>query len=304
MILNILEVSSEEEAQRTIARSIQQRGWFPEHNADYYIHSTQPESASVIFATSSGELLLTHRYCDEWWLFVEPIASQERRALLIREFCSYALAYPEIKKVVLEITSQTRKALQKTLAPELRSCAIAETLIWPVVDLTTYRLDYGGPQYKSLRNARNRFFREHQVEVRDAHGVSKDELRGIVHQWKRGRRASHKGITESYYGVIDDDFRGTSIARALIVDARAEALNAGWAVPGQPDRLYLALSLHSYAYWGLGEVSTMSTLEELKQAGYRSVDLGGSDRNLLSFKRQFGASPSYKTHRYSIVRAL
>lgn len=284
-----------------VARCIISYGWAAEHNADDFFHSAEPTSESAFFFTPEGFGVLVQLYRDDWWLFAEPMAPCSMRAPLIKELCRQAFANSGIKKVVVELSSSTRLALLRILSPEFRAAAIAETLVWPVLNLKTYDTSYGGHAYKSLRNVRNRFYRQHSVAIRDAREAPKDDLHDIVRKWKTGRHASHRDIVASYHGAIDNCFNGTYSAHIVIVDGTAEALNAGWPIP-HSHRYYLATSIHTYAHWGLGEFSFMKELEWLKDENFQAVDLGGSDKKLFAFKKQFGEVTTYRTHRFSIYR--
>lgn len=284
-----------------IERCIANFGWAPEHNPDYFFHSFEADLTNAFFVTSEGWGVLAQISNDVWYLFAEPMAPGQVRAGIVREFCRLALMGGDTKKVVVELTAQTRRDLLKILGPEFRSRAIAETFLWPILSLVIHDPEYAGSAYKPLRNARNRFFRDHAVEVKSAQEISADALHDIVQRWERGRRASHESISEAYHALIDDQFRGTRGARVLVIDGRAEALSAGWKIPNS-HTFYLAVSLHTYAHWGLGEAALMEDLKWLQEQGFYAVDLGGSDKKLFAFKKQFGAVTTYKTHQFSIVR--
>lgn len=284
-----------------ITECVEKYGWGPEHNADYFFQSAQKESENAFFITPEGWGALAQLYRGEWWLFTEPLAPASLRPRIIRELCTIALAQPGVKKVVCETTSATRRELLKILSPTFRSASIAETFVWPILNLEVYDPSYPGHAYKSLRNIQNRFSRDHTIEIKDTHEVSKDHMHALVERWKKARSATHRGAVESYHGAIDHCFRGMYGSHLLIVDGVGEAINAGWRIP-QSNAYYLATSLHSYAHWGLGEFSIMKTLEWLKEERFLSVDLGGSDKNLLAFKRQFGQITTHKTHQFSIYK--
>lgn len=284
-----------------IVQAIRSFGWAAEHNADYFFHLREQESKNALFLSHEGYAILAQLNDDEWSLFFEPIAPREARAVLIKDFCVWALANTSIKKVVIEVTSDTRHDLLSILPPGLRPCAIAETLVWPILDLRNYNPALLGPFYKSLRNVRNRFTRDHSLEVKDARHIPREVLKGIIDRWKKNRKATHRVFQAPYYGIIDDDFHGVDDAFVLIVDKVPEGLSAGWLIP-RTSWYYLAVSVHSYAHWGLGEVLIMEALNRLKQQQITAVDIGGSDKNLLRFKSQFGNVTTYKTHRFSIVR--
>ncbi|MDO8558232.1 MAG: GNAT family N-acetyltransferase [bacterium] len=306
------------EARPLIQRCIDVFGWSPEHNTDYFFHSAEPDLQNIFFNTPEGWGLLAQVSDTQWYLFAEPLAPKEERAELLVAFSQAAFESAKTKKVTVELTSQTRRDFLKKLHPvrsspakrdatsngvhpDLRSCAIAETFLWPVLDLEKHDPEYPGSRYKSLRNTQSRFLREHRVKVKSAVDIGRDELHDLVWRWEKGRRASHQSVSGAYHALIDDSFAGTIGARSLVVDGRPEALMAGWLVPNSKT-YYMAISLHSYAHWGLGEVSLMEDLRWMQEQGFTAVDLGGSDKKLFAFKRQFGDVVTHKTHQFSIVK--
>jgi hypothetical protein len=292
----------ESEMRERVSKCIEQFGWAPEHQVNCFFHSKDEDFESAFFMTPDGRGLLVHIYDTEWVLFSEPLAPEDERGRLVKALCREAFTHAGIGKVVVELVPQTRRALLEVLPPEFRSRSIAETMWWPVLDLAAYDPSFTGPEYKSLRNAKNRFFREHSVETKDAREVSKTDIHDIVKRWQKGRKASHNVMPAEYHALIDDDFRGADSTRVVFVDGKPEAFYAGWQIP-RTRTYYLAISLHSYAHWGLGEVAMIDALDHLKTGGWEAVDLGGSDKKLFAFKEQFGKVSMYKTHYFSIVKS-
>lgn len=290
------------EARPLIERCIRAYGWAAEHNTANFYHSQDPASRGTFFVSAEGWGVLAHLDEGAWYLFGEPVAPHNVRGALLYAVCAQALGDPAVQKVVLEVRSETRRALLNELMPTtLRSRRIAETFCWPVLDLAGHDLSYAGPRFKDLRNARSRLLRDHQVRVAPARRIPSEALHDLVRRWERNRRATHQSVSEAYHALIDDRFSGTIQPRVLLLDGKPESLGAGWRIP-HSNTYYLAVSLHSYAHKSVGEAAMMMDIDWAKREGYDAMDLGGSDKKLLAFKKQFGKVSLYKTHQFSIVR--
>ena len=89
------------------------------------------------------------------------------------------------------------------------------------------------------------------------------------------------------------------MTRTLIIDGEPCSITAGWRVPNSKT-YYSAFGLHNYKYDRLGEATNIDDLNALKQQGYTVVDFGGSDGNLLEFKKKFKPHQFYDTITFSI----
>jgi hypothetical protein len=282
----------------SIESCIATHGFAAEHSYDCFKYYTDPDQQRVFFSSSEGYGLMTYVKDKKgaWEVFGEPIAPRESRAEVLASFLGIVFSSPKTQEASFEISAETRTALLKVLPKGLRSRAIKETLLWPVLDMHTYDPLLPGSHSKPLRNTQNRFLREHSYSLVDAGTVEKKVLHNIVDAWKKDRPATHRAYDSEYHKMIDSNFAGTNGGKVLLVDGIPEGMSAGWAIPNSPS-YYLALALHSYAYWGLGEI-----LKYIKEQGFASVDLGGSDEPLLAFKKNFGELEVYKTHRFAIAR--
>jgi len=214
---------------------------------------------------------------------------------------AHALADVPVKKAVLELHERTRRDLVAALPPVLRARRITYTLLWPVFDLQVFDPGLPGGRYKDLRNARNAFWRDHAVEVVDARAVSKAELHKIPLAWKKTRRARDRAYTNMYDAYITNDFRGTTHARAMVVDGHVAGINAGWLIPNS-NTYYAAIGLHDYSFRDLGDMLNLEDLAFLKQAGYAYADFAGGEEALTRYKLKFGDAKIYKSFVFSVVR--
>ncbi|MDO8558234.1 MAG: hypothetical protein Q7S09_03555 [bacterium] len=314
-----------EKSRPLIEESIGRFGYAPEHNTDHYIYSGADYKETILVRFEDGSALLTHRDPKTWDVFSEPVASPERRAAILIEFLQYVLgdasqkkvelhaqshgAEPRtvppgaglVRRVNLELHERTRRELLGALPKNLRARSINYTLLWPVFDLTKFDTFLAGGRYKDLRNAKVKFYREHRVEVRDAREVSKEALRAIPKVWKSMRRASDRVYTAMYDAYIENDFRGTTYARAFIVDGHVAGINAGWAIPNSTT-YYAAIGLHDYSSKDLGDALNLEDLAFLKAAGFTHADFAGGEKALTTYKLKFGEARIYKSFIFSVAR--
>lgn len=300
-MIDLIRHDNEEMMRTRIAQCIKRYGWAPEHNVEHFFHSTAGKPRNIFFTTAKGWGILGKVWDDEWRLFAEPLSPPDVRAKLVMAFCDQAFSSLAMKKVVVELTAPTRRNFLKDLSIHLRCRAVAEKLVWPVLDFEAVDLSYPGSSYKFLRNIRHRFSREHHAESVTTSEISKDRLHEIVTRWEQDRPARHRSYTSEYHELIDDDFKGTTGGRVLVVDGEAEALSTGWPVPHSAT-YYHAVALHTFAHWGLGEIAMMEDLQWMQRHGYALADMGGSDKNLFAFKKKFGSTCTYVTYAFSIVK--
>lgn len=290
-----------EKARQLAEESIKKFGYAPEHNVDHYIFNGADWAETVFVRFGDGSALLTHRESDEWDVFSEPVAPPERRAKILVEFVTEAFKNPAIKKIGFELYYRTRRDFLAVLPQQFHARRINYTLSWPVFDLALFDPALPGGRHKDLRNARNKFYRDHHVEVRDARSVEKEALHAIVEAWKKNRKARDRVYPKMYYSYINSDFRGTTSARALIVDGHVAGINAGWSVPNSAT-YYAAIGLHDYSFRDLGDVLNLEDLAFLKAAGYTHADFAGGEKALTKYKLKFGDAEIYKSFVFSVVR--
>ena len=101
--------------------------------------------------------------------------------------------------------------------------------------------------------------------------------------------------------MIDNNFLGCKIARVLIVDETLVGFNAGWETPNDPSQWSASIGIHDYSVKDLGIVLMHEDLAWIKDAGYVTTDLEGSEEKPLKFKTQFFERWSeYKTFTFYV----
>lgn len=291
-----------EKARPLVEESIRKFGHVAEHNFEYYRNWSAGYGERVFAQFLDDEGLLTFRDKGTWEIFAEPLAHAERKVPILFEFFVHAFAEPKIKKIKIELREDTRKNLLRALPPNMRARHITYTLTAPVFDLTSFNPTLPGGHYKDLRNARSAFYRDHAVEMVDAQTADKRTLHGIVDAWKKNRPPRDRAYPGLFHAYIDDNFSGTTSARAFNVDGRIVGVNAGWAIVNSPGAYYGAIGLHDYSLRDLGDIMYLEDLAFLKEKGYRYADFGGSWKKAISYKLKFGQANIYKSFIFSVVR--
>ena len=281
--------------------AVRRYGHAPEHNVFLYEYEAQPQQRTIFVRWPDGSGLMTFKEKNAWYIFSEPIAIPEKKVSILIQFIIHALKEKGMKKVVLELTAETRKLLRQALPATLRDTSINYTLIWPIFDIAQFNPALPSRVFKRLRNARNKFYRTHRIDVRDAKIVPKIDIHHIAEQWAKMRGGTDQVLSNRYRNLIEHNFAGTQTARAIFVDGKAAALNAGWPVANRPGHYYAAVGIHNYSVPSLGEITNLEDLEWIKNAGYKTADFGGGEKALTNFKKQFGPSSYYKTFVFSIV---
>lgn len=287
-----------------VERAIQKFGYAPEHNLDWWVDYTSFKQKPIFVEWPDGSGLLTHKSDKDWNLFSEPLMSQSSSGKQIIEFVEFALSQSGIERVTIEAREETRQRILEALSPSLKAQPIDYTLVWPVMNLQKFDPLMPGNHFKSLRNAKNKFYREHAVEVLDILSISKEELRSIVKKWSAilNSKSMEDVLDYTYFNLIDANFGGTKTARALSVDGNPVGFNAGWTIPNS-DIFYSSIGVHDYSLPDLGVVLYLEDLEWIKSTGYKTADMGGVEvGSPLNFKNQFLPESWYKTFVFSIIK--
>lgn len=290
-----------------IEDAIQNFGYAPEHNVYWFENGAEDEQKPYFVTFDDGDGMFAYKEDNIWYTLSDPIAPKKDCAKRINEFARKVFADASIDKIVVEYNTEIRKELSTLLAPEYKVKAINYTLVWPVTDMSKFDPELPGKKWKSIRNARNRFYREHDVIVKDIKDVSKDNLHSVINRWEDGRGqadGSRGDITysDSFHSMVDSGFPGCDGARAMFVDGAVVGFNAGWVIPNS-ETYYGAIGLHDYSVQDLGQMLYLEDLVWIKKCGYPKTDMAGGEKELTSFKNHFHPDYWYKTHAFSIARA-
>jgi hypothetical protein len=285
--------------------SINKWGHCDEHNFSHFLSlgTSAKIPVFVSFSSSMGILALKSKTGKIWYVVREVLAPKEKKADLFLEFAEYIIANLGIEKIQVEFEEEFRnELLQKLENTDLRAYAVNYHLDWPLFDMEKWDGDtMQGRDWKKLRNIKNKFYREHKIEAKNPADVDKKELKRIVSEWKSKRNADDFAYTHEYMDVVENRFNGFDEVRILFIDDRPRAITAGWKVPNS-NQYYSSLGIFDYSFDRLGEIANLDDLTYLKAKGYKVVNFGGSDSDLLEFKKKFRPHSQYRTYTFSIAR--
>lgn len=290
-----------------IQRSIDKFGSKPEHNVYYFFYDKPKNSRNVLFDFGRNRLILSSydERLNVWSLFPSGIlAPAEENVDLLLQFSCYCLEEKASKKVTMEIDDSIFKILKheiKNRALNFRILNVNMVRYWPIINLSTWNHELNGKKWRKLRKMKNKFFKNNNINTIPCAELPKDALKKTVFDWKQNRKGRDRVDYFLYTNIIDSDFSGIDYAMSLCIGNEPYSISAGWRIPNT-NSFYLSTMLHNYKISGLGEVMYLESLNHLKEMGLDSVDLGGSDNDLILFKEKFKPSYIYKTYEFSLVR--
>ncbi len=286
-----------------IQACIDKYGWTSDHNLDWFADAVIGEEAKPTFVEfNDGTGLLAHKYNDQWRIWSDPLSDRSEATNKIKEF-SDSILNGEIKEVWCDDVSAS--IFEVFRGENLFKLFKYYSLFWPVLNMNKYNLTLPGRHFKEIRNARNKFYREHRVEVLNTADVDKNDLYKIVDKWEKEVTKKQKEDVYSlrYRKVIDSDFRGFTASRVIIADSRTIGFNAGFNVPNNSKRFAGVIGIHDYSLKDLGIILWLEDLEWIKNVGYKEVDMGGMEYEWeLKTKLVYGAEIERETNTFSISK--
>lgn len=292
-------INNVEEERELIESSISKFGYSPDHNFDWLKNcSNEGNSAFAIWEKSEGIWFYINKKASQCVIVADPIAPTDMQGKILKELCDYVLGqgmtiyFLDVREFVQNFAIEN---YGNRFKPDYE-------IIWPVVDMTTWNSKLPGSHFKELRNALSKFNREHAVKIVKTSELPKKDLHGIVDRWLANRaKVGIAVLPDRYHDMIDNDFGGTKSSRAMVVDGQPVGFNAGWETPNNPTEWSASIGIHDYSIKDLGVALLYEDLVWIKDAGYESCDLEGSDSQALRFKTQFFSKfETYKTYTFYV----
>ncbi|OGN06952.1 MAG: hypothetical protein A3B86_03315 [Candidatus Yanofskybacteria bacterium RIFCSPHIGHO2_02_FULL_38_22b] len=293
------------EAERErIQRCISKYGHTSDHNLDWYSDSIIEVEAEPVFVEfDDGTGLLTHRDSDKWRIWSDPLSQESDMADRIGEFAVGVFKDEKIKEVWCDdVSDKIYPELKKNQSLKLNDPYYH--LFWPVLDMAKYNPALPGGHFKETRNAKNKFYREHKLDVVKTSDLSKENLLKIVDDWfKEVSKKQKEDVYDLRYRLlIKNNFRGFTTARVLVADGKPVGFNAGYEVVNRPGRFAGVIGIHDYSIKDLGTILWLEDLGWIKNSGYKELDMQGNEYEWeLKQKTQFGAVIERKTDTFSIT---
>jgi hypothetical protein len=307
------------QGRKLVESTINEYGSQAEHNFMHYSYKDDGYAKNVFLLSGNGKhgLMANVTRRGIWRLIAEPLAPREKYKELMFELFDYALDSNDSptphdfagkhkgngKKVFLELTEDVTKEIKHELAASKKYRGLTNNFIlyWPVYNLKAFDQTLPGKDWKKLRNVLNAFTKSHKVEVIPSKEVGKEKLREMILEWRKNRAAKDSVNNKFYLQIIDSGFEGFDMARTVMVDGKPCSITGGWKIPNTKG-YYSSLGIINYACDGLGEYANIDDLGAIKALGCEFADFGGSDLQLLSFKKKFKPEKIYKTYIFGVVK--
>ena len=284
-----------------IMDSINKHGHAPEHNFWYFYNLACRNEKCTYFRFENDCAIMAVSYKNSSsWMISEVLAPDNDKLKIFEEFLAHALLKLKLKKVFVLVSSDFRKRIQK-MAKGNYHLSSSRTYYSPVFNLKKFDENLPGKSWKKIRNIKNRFYRENKVDVVPSSDIKKSKLKDIVTQWNKNKKWRGRAEIEKYLNFIDNGFEGAKYARTLVIDGKPSTITAGWDVPNS-SVYYSAIGMHNYKYKYLSEIANLDDLIYLKKMRNYAVNLGTSDKSLLTFKKKFMPQSILKSHYFSIRR--
>lgn len=286
-----------------IISSINKFGFLPEHNYYHCLYRQTPDKRCIFFDFGRGRgiMAIFNKKNKVWHATNGILAPKAEMPGIFLEFVDYALHKKNIKKISVEADEDFKAEIFRELRNSKYKISVNYALNWPVISLYKWDEKLSGKEWKKFRNIRNRFRNYLQIKVKDAKKIGKGALRSLLFSWLK-RRHPRDRVDYSYYlNVINNNFKGFEMARALLINNELCSISAGWKIPNSDD-FYCGIGIFNYKHRDMGDFVNLDDLMHLKKMGYKRVDLGGSDKAILHFKKKFKPEKIYKTFIFSIAK--
>lgn len=293
-------IKNPDKERELLENCISKYGYVPDHNFDWLMYcADEGEPRAAVW--DEEYLVWCYQNKNEWIVVSDPIVPKGKQGEILGELAANIFSAGASKIRFLDLREGPRHIV-RSLHPD--GYGFDYEIVWPVVDMNLFDPKLAGGHLKSIRNALNKFNREHSVKITPTDGVDKKDLHGIVERWldNRTRAGIEELVPKRYHNMIDGNFRGTKSARVMVVNGQPVGFNAGWETPNADKEWAAAIGIHDFSVKDLGISLLVEDLEWIKSAGYKTCDLEGSDPEPLKFKIQFfpNGYSSYKTYTFQI----
>lgn len=279
-----------------IKEIIKNHGHTPDHNFDWLMCCAD-EGEPQIAIFEEKYLIWCFVNEQEWIIYTDPVAPIEMHQKLLEQLMEYLVSKNIDKILFLDVREHINSFYKEKYS---KIYLLDYELVWPILNMENFDLLLTGGHFKSIRNAKNKFFRENNVEIISALSTDKKDLHEVVDRWQKHRvEAGIKEIFPNrYHKMIDNNFLGVKSARVMAVNGKIVGFNAGWETPNKTGDFSAAIGIHDFSIKDLGLILLLEDLEWIKKAGYKTCDLEGSENTALKFKMQFLPEKTYKTYTF------
>lgn len=283
---------------KQLEQSIDKFGYSPDHNLDWLIYCSDEGDPNVAMWDDGSIIWFYRNTLGRCSVLCDPISLIPGQEEILREFIDYALQNCDSCEFI-DVRDGVRNIIDKLYPNKIKP---DYEIIWPVVDIQSFDPLLPSGHFKDLRNALHKFNREHVMTVQSTADIPVSDLHNIVDRWFQNRALiGIEVLPGRYHKMIDNGFRGTKSSRVMFVDGHPAGFNAGWETPNNPVEWSASIGIHDYSVKDLGIILMHEDLAWIKNAGYRTCDLEGSELKALKFKTQFfNECKTYKTYTFNL----
>lgn len=289
-------------AKQKVISAINKYGFSPDHNYYNYLYTQNTGKRCVFcdFGQGKGVIAFYNGRNNSWRVINGVLAPSQERFEIFLRFLDMAIKEKKSRKIFVEAPEDFKSEIFKKLKNSYK-LNVNYLLYWPVYDLDCLDEKLGGRRWKKLRNIKNRFYNRYKIGVKNPKKIDKNILKNVLLSWTKKRYRRDRANFGYYLSIIGNNFKGLDILRAISLNGEVCSFSGGWAVPNS-ENFYYAIGIFNYSYKDVGDFVNLDDLLYIKKIGYRYVDLGGSDKATIIFKRKFNPIKIYKTYTFSILR--
>lgn len=276
-------------------------GHLAQHQYYLFLNYNREGEAHIFFDAGDNRGVMAYQKKDNWRILTDPIAPPAEKKKILLEVIGWIFKNSRAKKIILEdITEDLKKEIGAAAKQNTwRALRPSYSLIWPIIDLTNWTGQ--GGDYKRIRNAWHKFFRDNKVEFKDAKKINAKDLNQLILKWKAQRQDNDRVHLSPYLKFAANNFRDFDVVRLMVIRGKPISVAAGWTTPNSGGSYYSCVGIYDYDYKNIGEAAYWDEMIKLKELNYKKIDLGGSERGLLAFKMKFHPASSYITYTFSIL---
>lgn len=289
-------------AKQKVIGAINKYGFSPEHNYYnyFYLQTTERKCLFFDFGRKRGIIAFHNKKNNIWRVINGIFAPPEERLDIFLKFLDWAIKEKKAKKIFVEASEDFKSEIFKKLR-NFCKLNVCYSLYWPIYNLDSLNEKLSGKHWKKLRNIKNRYYKSFKIKIKNPVRVKKSKLKNILFNWVKKRYPRDRANYAYYLNIIDNNFKGFNVKRAISLNGEVCSFSAGWKIPNS-EVFYSGIGIFNYGYKDLGDFINLDDLLHLKKLGYKYVDLGGSEKALLYFKKKFSPVKIYKTYFFSISR--
>ncbi len=289
--------------QELMGSVISKHGYAPEHNY-WYMVNMKDDTSEVLFWEYDGKGIVFLKHEDNDIELISDILSpKEEQVDLFVKFLDFVYQEYEVDEVLVTFDSKSREDLINKVGDKYNISDPKRTFVSPVFNMKKWDSDLGGKSWKKMRNAKNSFLKNNNVQIVGPGKFTQEQLINLIDEWaSRDKLEIKKEWAICFKNFVKNDFKGCDIIRIVSVRGVPCSITSGWRIPNT-NNYYSAIGVHNYKYQYLGEMAYIDDFACINLLKVDYVDMGGSDNEAnLNFKKKFKPESLYTTYFMSVTK--